>query len=324
MTRVLLLSAFETDLRPDTDLGVVVADIRAALGCDHVEIRTLAEAERAVRHHRPDVVFNACETLGGRSENEPLVPLLLERIGVPFTGSSARTLRRCLRKGVANEILRAAGVVVPATYGSPDDVPASAYPLIVKPECEDGSVGIEDGSVVESETALRRAFAEHEAHGRPAIAQTYVEGREIAVAFLGREPRILPPGEILYDADVFAGRARILTYASKWDEGAPDYGATSSVGAALDAELLARISAATRRAVRALEMRDYGRVDFRVDAAGRPFAIDANPNCDLSIDGGFMRAAARVGLSHADTIRAVVDSALSRVEVSADVRCATG
>lgn len=327
MTRVLLLSAFEPDLRPDTDLGLVVAGVRAALDCEHVEIRTLAEAERAVRRHRPDVVFNACETLGGKSENEPLVPLLLERMGVAFTGNTARALRRCLKKSVATEVLRVAGVRVPVTFVSPERVPASAYPLIVKPDCEDGSVGIEASSVVTDESALRRAFAAHAGEGRPAIAQAYVEGREIAVAFLGSEPRILPPGEILYDEETFAGRARILTYASKWDESSCEYGATQSVGAALDAELLGRLSVATRRAVRALGMRDYGRVDFRVDANGRPFAIDVNPNCDLSEDGGFMRAAARAGLSHADAIRAIVASALERKradEMPADVRRATG
>lgn len=321
MTRVLLLSAFEPNPRPDTDLGGVVADLRAALGCDHVEIETLADVERAVRHIRPEVVFNACETLGGRSENEPLVPQLLERMRVAFTGNAARTLRRCLEKSAATETLRAAGVLVPATFTSPDDVPPSAYPLIVKPDCEDGSVGIEESSVVADEAALRRAFSAHAAEGRRAIAQTYVEGREIAVAFLGSEPRILPPGEILYDEETFAGRARILTYASKWDEGSRDYGATRSVGAALGAGELARIALATRGAVRALGMRDYGRVDFRLDAAGRAFVIDANPNCDLSSDGGFMRAAARAGLSYADAIRAIVSSALARAresQISAD------
>lgn len=314
MTRVLLLSAFEPDPRPDTDLAVIVADIRNALGCDHAEVRTLAGVERAVRRHRPDVVFNACETLGGRSEDEPLVPLLLERMGVAFTGNTARALRRCLAKRVATEVLRAAGVRVPTTFMSPDHVPASAYPLIVKPDCEDGSVGIEASSVVADESALRSAFAA--AKGRPTIAQEYIEGRELAVAFLGDEPRILPPGEILYDATVFAGRARILTYASKWDEASPDYGATRSVGASVGPVLLARLTNATRRAVRALGMRDYGRVDYRIDEHGRPFAIDVNPNCDLSADGGFMRAASRAGLSHADTIRAIVASALARARAT--------
>ncbi len=328
MTRILLLSPVEHAPRPDTDLTSIVADLLAALrtrtACEtiHEAVESLADVERAVRSARPDVVFNACETLDGRSEDEPLVPLLLDRLRVPYTGSPARCLRRCLRKAEASAILAAAGVPIPATFtGAP---PPSAYPVIVKPEREDGSVGIHAGSVVHDEASLRRAIDALEANDQPAIVQRYVEGREIAVAFLGwPEPRVLPPGEILYDEDVFAGRARILTYASKWDEGSIDYGATRSVAAALEPALLARLSGFARRAAHALGMRDYGRVDFRVDAQGHAFVIDVNPNCDLSRDGGFMRAARRAGLGYEDATSLILSGALARAGGSA-VRRAAG
>lgn len=322
MTRVLLLSPIERAPRPDTDLSSIVEDLLAALrtrtACEviHEPVESLADIERAVRSRRPDVVFNACETLDGRSEDEPLVPLLLDRLGVAYTGSTARCLRRCLRKADASSILVAAGVPVPATFtGAP---PPSAYPLIVKPEREDGSVGIHAGSVVHDGEGLRRALDLLEDRGQPAIVQRYVEGREIAVAFLGwPEPRVLPPGEILYDERVFAGRARILTYASKWDESSIDYGATLPAAAVLEPALLARLSAYARRAAHALGMRDYGRVDFRVDAEGNAFVIDANPNCDLSNDGGFMRAARRAGLDYEDTVSVILSGALARAGASA-------
>jgi D-alanine-D-alanine ligase len=75
---------------------------------------------------------------------------------------------------------------------------------------------------------------------------------------------------------------------------------------------LARLSATALRAVAALGMRDYGRIDFRLDAEERPFVIDANPNCDLSSDGGFMRAAARAPLSYEATVGAILAGALER------------
>lgn len=326
--RVLLLSPIEHAPRPDTDLSDIVQDLLASLsaqaGCAivHAPARTLGDVERAVRATRPDVVFNACETLDGKSENEPLVPLLLDRLGVSFTGSPARCLRRCLRKAEASAILRAAGVPVPDTViGTP---PPSAYPLIVKPEREDGSVGIHAGSVVYDEAALRRGLAVLEEGGQPAIVQRYVEGREIAVALLGwPEPRALPPGEILYDPSVFADRPRILTYASKWDETSVDYGATRSAAASVSPALLARLSAHARRAAHALGMRDYGRVDFRVDERGEPWVIDVNPNCDLSLDGGFMRAARRAGLDHERTVGAILSGAIARAG-DATVRRAVG
>lgn len=325
-SRVLLLSPRERSPRPDTDLTGVVTDLLASLraqpGCVvlHQEISNLTELERAVRGARPDVVFNACETLDGMTAAEPFVPLMLDRLGVAFTGSTALCLSQCMQKSRANELLRAAGVPVPETFLLTDErgaaeIARSVYPVIVKPEHEDGSVGIHEGSVVHDGEAVARVVATSE---RPMIAQRYVEGREIAVALLGHpEPRLLSPGEILYDEAVFARRAKILTYASKWDEASADFSATRSEAAALSPALSARLTELTLRAARALGVRDYGRVDFRVDARGEPFVIDVNPNCDLSRDGGFMRAARRDGLSHEQTVGAILAGALTRARAPA-------
>jgi len=324
-SRVLLLSARELTLRPDTDLRLVVRDLLAALGahpgCDviHHEVARVADVERAVRNFRPDAVFNACETLYGESSNEPVVPLLLERLGVAFTGSPAACLRQCLRKADATAALRGAGVPVPgtlriATDFAPGMLGGLTYPLIVKPEREDGSVGIHATSVVHDDDALRDAVREIViGRGQPAIVQEYIDGREIAVALLGwPEPRVLPPGEIAFDADLFAGRARVLTYESKWDEASADYRGTRSIAAAASPAALSRVAAVARRAFVALGMRDYGRVDLRLDAEGRPFVIDVNPNCDLSMEGGFAKAVARAGMAYDAAVGTILRGALAR------------
>jgi len=325
-SRVLLLSAHEAAPRADTDLGAVVSALLPALsaqpGCEvvHHEVSRLTDVERAVRTFRPDVVFNACETFYGESRNEPAVPVLLERLDVAFTGSPAQCLRLCLHKNEATSLLRAAGVPVPASqrFASAAEplrlAPGLDYPVIVKPDREDGSVGISESSVVTDDEGLERAArAILDGLGQPALAQAYVAGREIAVALLGHpEPRVLPPGEIAFDEEAFGDRAHILTYASKWDETSPDYSATRSIAAAASPALLSRVTACARRAFAAVGMRDYGRVDLRLDAQGRPFVIDVNPNCDLSTDGGFMKAAARAGMTYADAIGVVLHGALSR------------
>lgn len=316
-TRVLLVTPLDPAPRPDTDLGAVARDLtrslRARWDVVHAPIAGLGDLELALHELRPDVVFNACESLGGRSADEPLVPLLLEELGAPFTGSSSRCLRLCLDKSAASSALARAGVLVPATYRVGAGVDASAFPLIVKPEREDGSVGVDADSVVHDEPSLARKVAALAAEGRPAIVQEYVDGREISLSLLGGEPaRVLSPGEIVYDERAFSGRARILTYASKWDETSVDYVSTRSVAAALTPELHRRLATHARRAAAALGIRDYGRIDFRVDRAGRAFVIDANPNCDLSLDGGFMLAANRAGLDHEQVLAALVTGALAR------------
>ncbi|MBX3219874.1 MAG: ATP-grasp domain-containing protein [Labilithrix sp.] len=316
---MLLLTPLDPAPRPDTDLGAVTRDLLDSLKARgrwdvvHASITCLQDVETALFEHQPDVVFNACESVGGRSADEPEVPHLLERLGVPFTGSSSSCLRLCLDKFDTSSALARAGVPVPATYRAGVPLPASPFPLIVKPEREDGSVGIDADSVVHDAASLSRKVAGLAADGRPAVLQQYIDGREVALALLGgTNPRVLSPGEILYDADAFSGRPRILTYASKWDETSVDYVGTRSTEAALSPELHRRLSVLARRAAAALGMRDYGRIDFRVDRSGRAFVIDANPNCDLSRDGGFMLAAKRSGLDHGQVVATLVTGALAR------------
>jgi D-alanine-D-alanine ligase len=327
-SRVLLLSAREPRATPDTDLAVVVSELFAALGAQpactvvHHEIVGVGDVERAVRRFRPHVVFNTCEAIAGRSALEPVVPLLLERLGVAYTGNSAACLRSCLRKSDTTDALRIAGVPVPASVRLTEpafDLPAPLrFPVIVKPEREDGSVGIDGASVATDgptlHGAVRRVIDEL---AQPALVQEYIEGREIAVALLGwPTPRVLPPGEIEFIEASFAGRPRVLTYASKWDAASPDYQGTRSISAAAAPALRARVHGVALRAFAALHMRDYGRVDLRLDGRGRPFVVDVNPNCDLSSDAGFAKAALRAGLDHATVVGEILRCALKRAGAS--------
>lgn len=321
-TRVLLLSARDPLGRPDTSVDDVTSDLIVALssqpGIDVVqaEVGSVAEVERAVRQFRPRAVFNFCEALAGESRREPVVPLVLERLGVAFTGSPSATLRTCLDKFETNETLRRGGVPVPRTVrvaqtGSTIDVD---FPAIVKPEREDGSVGIEASSVVNDAVSLAARVDELLATIGPVVVQEYVEGREVACALLGDPARLLPLGEITFgDALRAADLPNILTYASKWDPDSLEYDATRSVTAAVDPVLARNIGAVARRTFELLGLRDYGRVDMRVNARGEPYVIDVNPNCDLSSDGGFMRAARRDGLDYAGAVAAILRCALARV-----------
>lgn len=320
--RILLLSARDPLGRPDTSVDDVTDDLFVALseqpGLDVVqaEVGTAAEVERAVRQFRPDAVFNFCEALAGESRLEPVVPLVLERMGVAFTGSPSAALRTCLDKFETNEALRRGGVPVPMTVrvtrpGADLDV---RFPVIVKPEREDGSVGIDETSVVSDHAALHARIDALLATVGPVVVQEYVEGREVACALLGfPEPKVLPLGEIAFDEALReADMPNILTYASKWDPESVAYEATRSVTAAVEPVLASRLVGVARRAFDLLGLRDYGRVDLRISAAGQPFVIDVNPNCDVSRDGGFMRAARREGLGYGEAVATILRCALAR------------
>jgi D-alanine-D-alanine ligase len=119
--------------------------------------------------HRPDVVFNVCEAPLGRPDREAHVAALLEWLGVRFTGRAAR---------------RSPSAAVPVPR-------AGVFPCIVKPADEDGSAGIDAGSVCPDAEALHRARSRLAA---PILVEEFLPGREFAVALWGRSPCTSPPG----------------------------------------------------------------------------------------------------------------------------------
>ncbi len=273
-----------------------------------------------LRELRPDVVFNLCESIGGDNRFEPLLPLLMDREGLAYTGSNSLSLALALHKHKAKEILRARGVPSPeAVFLTTPDVSSVAmpFPLIVKPSREDASVGITRDSVVWTRETLEQRVAHVLSHYRqPVLVERYIDGREIYVSMLGRSegrPQVFPFYEIDF-SEMPADRPRIVSFEGKWVEDSDEYRGTKPVRCAgLSPELSERIATTALTAFEALELRDYARVDIRLAADGIPYVIDVNPNCDLSdVAGGFSKAAKAAGLSYEEVILRIVELALAR------------
>jgi D-alanine-D-alanine ligase len=276
-----------------------------------------------VRASRADLVFNLCEALAGVPANEPTFAGLLDLFSIPYTGSDLLALASCLYKERTKEILIAHGIATPPhrVFVDPDDLDDAAldaldYPWFCKLAREDASVGITEANDAASAAALRARARELIAEYRqPVLAERYVAGREINVTMLGNgaSVEVLPLHEIDFAA-MPADRPRIVSYAAKWDDGHVDYAGTKPVPLREPTPpLVAAVEATARAAYRALGLRDYGRVDLRVDAAGAPWVIDVNPNCDLSPDAGFPRAARAAGISYPQLIDRIARIALQRL-----------
>ena len=273
-----------------------------------------------LRELRPDAVFNLCESIGGDNRFEPLLPLLMDREGVAYTGSNSLSLGLALHKHKAKEILRARGVSTPeAVFLTTPDVSSVAipFPLIVKPSREDASVGITRESVVWKRETLEQRVAHVLSHYRqPVLVERFIDGREIYVSMLGRSegrPQVFPFYEIDF-SEMPADRPRIVSFEGKWVEDSDEYRGTTPVRCTnLTPELSERIANTALSAFEALELRDYARVDIRLAADGIPYVIDVNPNCDLSdVAGGFSKAAKAAGLSYEQVILRIVELALAR------------
>jgi D-alanine-D-alanine ligase len=279
-----------------------------------------------LRAAAPELVFNLCESMAGDARNEPTFVGLLDLFELPYTGTDLLGLASCLYKQRAKDILIARGVATPphrflADPGALADPSLDAldYPWFVKLAHEDASVGITEHNLVATPAALRaRARELMAAYGQPVLAERYVDGRELNVTLIGNaaDLQIMPLHEIDFAA-MPAGRPRIVSYAAKWDEAHVDYAGTKAVplhGAS--AELVARVERVARGAWHALGLRDYGRVDLRVDAEGTPWVIDVNPNPDISPDAGVARAARLAGMSYPQLIAHLADVAYRRIRRS--------
>jgi D-alanine-D-alanine ligase len=276
----------------------------------------LQRARETLEALAPDCAFNLCESLAGDARLESAVPILLEHMKLPYTGSPPAALSAALYKDRVKDLLARANVPTPpaCVMRSPDDAFDLAFPVIVKPAREDGSAGIDASSVVHDERALRDVVARVvERFAQPCLVERYVEGRELNVALFGfPNARVLPLQEIDFGA-MPAGAPRIVTYDAKWKTGSrDDLGTRPVILPSIAPSIAARVRRVAAAAFAAIGVRDYGRVDVRVDAAGAPHVIDVNPNCDLSPNAGLVRAASAVGLDHTALVRLLVRYALKR------------
>ena len=265
-------------------------------------------------------MFNLCEGIDGAAALEPMVISVLELFGIPYTGCSSTTTSICLRKNVVNTLLDRAGLPVPrwsvASRGG--TVASVGYPAICKPAAEDASIGIEQRSVVRSTRALvARVAAMHE-RWEDVLIQRYIDGREVNVGIVGDE--VMPIAEINFGA-MPHGMWRIVSYRSKWVTGSDeDLGATPSCPADLPPELTRELENMAVDAWRAVGGKGYGRADFRIDASGRPWLLEVNPNPDISPGAGLARMAGVAGMDYNALVRRVCEIALTpRVEVTADL-----
>ena len=282
--------------------------------------RSLLNFLNRVKELNPDALVNLCEGYFGRPQWESNVAGIFELLGLTFTGNGAKTLALCQDKFKAKAVLKASGLpTAPAQLMLKGDEPLELrFPLIVKPNAEDASLGVYPESVVRDEEALRRQVRRClDNYKQPVLVEAFIDGREFNVSVMENgEARALPVSEIDYSA-MPKDMPRILGYDAKWFEDHPLYQKTPPVcPAPVDDGTRARLQGLAEAAFRTMGCRDYARVDFRMDAKGRPFILEVNPNPDISTNAGYARALKAAGLEYAAFWGVMVDNALKRRTVN--------
>jgi len=278
----------------------------------------IAAVTQALTDESPDLVFNLTEQFCGDRRLDKNIAALLELLDIPFTGAGAMGLMLARDKGLCKQILTLHKIRVPnfialhhqRAIRIPRNLP---YPMVVKPAFEDSSEGLSNASVVYDGAALsERAAFIHERWKQPAIAEEYIEGRELYVSVLGnRRLTVLPPRECSFNAEDDQGPV-ILTYRCKWDDDYREKWKIDFGFAELDGAVLKRIERVCKRAYRALQLQDYGRMDLRLTPDEKLVILEANPNPDIAYGEEVAEAAERIGINYESLIARIVSLALRR------------
>lgn len=259
-----------------------------------------------------DIVFNISEGLAGRNR-ESQVPILLEMAGIPFVGADALTLGLTLDKIMAKKIFIAEGIPTPKFFEAKSaqsliDTDHLQFPLIVKPRFEGSSKGLSEDSRVENIEELRKQVEYVTGtYKQPALIEEFIRGEEFTVAIIGNEsPEIMPIVQIKIDGrlklnDKFYTFARMQS--DKLEYICPER---------INQDLKNKISELALKTYRAVECRDFGRVDFRVDNEARPYVLEINPLPSLSTEDVFMVIAKSIGVSYQEIIGKILESAFKR------------
>ncbi len=265
-----------------------------------------------------DLVFNLTESYAGDDTMDKNIASYLELLHLPYTGSGPQALYLAQDKSIAKKIFDFHRIKTPdfaTSYkGRTEHSHDIEFPLIVKPVSEDGSIGIDSGSLVDSvKELMERIHYIHEEFDSPALIEEFIEGREIYASILGNDnPEVLP----LIELDLSKlprGTPRIAGQDVKFDHETEAYKVTKAAPAEdLDEETVKRLQDTGLAAFRALGLRDYARIDMRLNKKGEVYVIEANPNPWLSSVAEFTMAARKAGYSYTDMIDKLVGMARAR------------
>ena len=268
---------------------------------------------------KPNVVFSLLEEFRGEVIYDQNVASYLELSRVPYTGCNPRGLMLARGKDLSKTLVHYHRISVPAfavfpMYRKFRRPARLAFPLIVKSLSEDASLGISQASVVDTDEKLaERVTFIHERIGTPAIAEQYVEGRELYVGVFGNDRlRALPVWELQF-GNLPSGAWPIATEKVKHD---PDYQERRGIAHApakdLPPELSTRIQRLAKRIYRTLGLDGYARIDFRLAPDGTPYFLEANPNPEIAESQEFAAAALHDGMAYPDLLQRILALGIRR------------
>ncbi|OGV48085.1 MAG: hypothetical protein A2X49_12800 [Lentisphaerae bacterium GWF2_52_8] len=274
---------------------------------------------------KPHLVFNIAEGLYGDCR-ESYIPMICEKLAIPYTGSGPLSLALCLNKARTKEVLTHYGipnapfiVCHPGQGATLKELKKFKYPAIVKPVAEGSSKGIFDDSVVETPAvALRRIKEKLAKYEQAVILEEFLPGMEMTVPMIGNGSKleVLPIVAMNYGT-LPKGARHIYSYEAKWIwDTAEKPLEIFQCPAKLSARDKKKVEGLVRRTFEVLGLRDWARIDVRFDARGEPNILEVNPLPGIlpkpEDNSCFPKGARAAGYSYEEMINKVVDTAILR------------
>ncbi len=312
------------DTYAEWDSEETIDAVKSALeagGHDVIPIEADRDAFEHLKSENPEFVFNVAEGNGGVSR-ESQIPSMLEMLNIPFTGSDSITTGICHDKSRCKEILSYYKIpnskffIADAVHNIDGKI---SFPKFVKPLHEGSSKGIYNSSVVNNFAGLRNEIIRiKECYNQPSLVEDYLTGKEFTVAMLGNgdDVKVLPIVEINLDS-VPDGFNKIYSYEVKWffdtRESRLDI---FKCPAEIDPDLQREIEKVCKKTFKALRLRDWARIDLRLDENNVPNVVEVNPLPGILPDPAdnscYPKAARHAGYNYVEMINAVVNHAIAR------------
>ncbi len=264
--------------------------------------RNLGRFVRETAEAKISMAFNLCESVDDNPQFVAHPAAVMELLNIPFTGSSAAALMSTTDKHLVKLALQAAGLNTPRSFLFSGrevlKVDQLKFPVILKPQFQDASIGIDQESVISDPSRLPETLREFHRIFGPIVVEEYIDGREFNISLTGSiNPEVLPAAEIDFSGfpeNLF----KIVGYRAKWEPESIEYKETRRTFPTLPESAVAEMNAVSTQCYQMFGLRDYGRVDLRLDNNGKIYVLEINANPCLSPDAGFPAAVQRSGLDY--------------------------
>lgn len=259
-----------------------------------------------------DIVFNIAEGMDSRNR-ESQVPVILETQGIPFVGSDGLTLGLTLDKLFTKKLFIAEEIPTPRFFEAKSENSMNtdhlSFPLFVKPRYEGSSKGLSDNSKVSNHEELKRQIGFIvKTYRQPALVEEFIPGYELTVAIVGNDPpEVFPPVQTKIDGRLIPGDL-FYSFGHLFNPDRIEYIFPPKI----DKVLQKKAMDLALRSYNAVDCRDFGRVDIRMDEKGNPFVLEINPLPCLSKEDVFYIIAQNLGISFAEMIGRIIKSAFKR------------